>query len=360
MCEWGQFMQQYVEVGARDNVDSARVSCFETVDQEYAAVRNGVGMVDRSNRRLLRAIGADRAAWLHNLTTNHVKSLGVGDGNYAFSLDVKGRILFDLNVVVREQEIWLDIESCYLDKALTHLSKYIIMENVTLSNSSDEFVRIGLAGGGLKAWLALKQAGQVANLPILGSSLMTIDGQAMDVLRTDFCGVFAVELFAPQAIAESVWKQLADGAAEQAITLVGDDAVQVHRIEAGIAWPGYEITEEYVPAETGQSERAVGVNKGCYLGQEVVERMRARQVVARRLMSLTVGGEGMPRVGDSVCDGKGNAVGKVTSVCRSIANGKPLALAYVRASAASDAALTITGEQTSWPVEFAHIVTSAH
>ncbi len=345
-------MQQYVK--------GDRVLYFDSVEKEYAAIRDGVGLVDRSDRRLLRATGADRVTWLHNLTTNHVKSLGVGDGHYAFSLDVKGRILFDLNYVVRNQEIWLDLPACFLETAKAHLSKYIIMEDVTLDDISDHFVRIGLTGGGLKSWLANRQAGQVANLPILGLSVMTVDGVEMDVMRTDFCGVFGLELFAPQASAKSVWKHLVESVGERAVTLVGDDAVQVHRIESGIAWPECEITEDCLSAETGQFGRAVGENKGCYLGQEVVERMRARRVVARQLMSLTVAGDVLPKVGDDVCDKEGKTVGKVTSMCRSIASGNPLALAYVRSSATSDTELTITSEQASWPVESAKVVTSSH
>jgi len=356
MPEWDHFMQQYVDGGAHTDDDGKRVSCFSTVDQEYAAIREGVALVDRSNRRLLSITGADRVSWLHNPTTNHVKSLGVGQGNYAFSLDVKGRILFDMNIVMRENEIWLDLQSCFLEKAKAHLSKYIIMEDVTLNDISDEFVRISLTGGGLKTWLGKVQLGQIANLPILGLSVMTVAGVEIDVLRTDFCGVFGLELFTPQPVAASVWKQLADNADDLAVTLAGDDAMQVVRIESGIAWPGCEITDEYLPAETGEDKRAVGLNKGCYLGQEVVERMRARQVVARRLMSLTVDGNALPSVGDNVCDSEGKAVGKVSSVCQSIASGKPMALAYVRASVESNAALTITTDQNSWLIEVAKII----
>ncbi len=355
-------MQQYNEDGAQIEVESdeVNVSGFETTDREYVAIRDGVALVDRSYRRVLTVSGEDRTSWLHNLTTNHVKSLGVGDGNYAFSLDVKGRILFDMNILMREQAIWLDLDQRFLEKAKAHLSKFIIMEDVTLVDSSDEYVRIGLTGGGLKTWLKHRQAEHIANLPMLGSSVMTIGGVEMDVWRTDFCGVFGVELFTPEESAVSVWKQLTDEVQSQAAIPVGGSAVQVHRIEAGLAWSGCEITEDYVPAETGQSERAVAVSKGCYLGQEVVERMRSREVVARRLMSLVVEAPTLPTVGDRVCDSAGQTVGKVTSVCLSLANGKPLALAYVRSSSTSDTTLTIEGEKISRPVGVVAVVTSAH
>jgi len=126
---------------------------------------------------------------------------------------------------------------------------------------------------------------------------------------------------------------------------VGDDAVQAHRIEAGIPWPGHEITDEYLPAETRQLDRAVNYQKGCYLGQEVVERMRSRAVVARQLVGLRLDDAAVPPVPSELFDENGKPVGRVTSSCRSIALACVVGLGYVKtASSAVGTALRLAGD----------------
>jgi folate-binding Fe-S cluster repair protein YgfZ len=103
------------------------------LEAEYRALSVGPGLVDRSYRALLEIKGADRTTWLHNLTTNQVKNLNRGEGNDAFVLNVKGRILFDVNVLVRADSIWLDLDRCFLEAAKKHFSKYAIPKTFRLS-----------------------------------------------------------------------------------------------------------------------------------------------------------------------------------------------------------------------------------
>jgi aminomethyltransferase len=159
------------------------------------------------------------------------------------------------------------------------------------------------------------------------------------VFRHDLCGPFAVELLVPAAHGAAVLHALLDR--HNAIP-VGDDVVQVRRIEAGIPWPGREITSEYLPAETRQQERAVSFQKGCYLGQEVVERMRSRHVVARQLVGLRL--ETAAEQGASILDADGKPVGQLTSAGRSPFLNAPIALGYVKTALSSSGTRLIVGE----------------
>lgn len=340
MTTWQEFANEQLHDGATAVTDTpgTQVASYGDPGAEYAALTDGLALVDRSYRGLLEVTGADRASWLHNLTTNEVKNLSSGEGNYAFCVNLRGRILFDLNVLVRPECIWLDIDRRYLPIARPHFDKYAIIEDVTVKDRSEEFVRFGLVGDAVKPWLAELGAPQAAAMPWLATADVERPAGPMTVLRHDFCGPFSVELFVPSSQAVAFWQDLLDESNARRAVPVGDDAVQIRRIEAGLPWSRQDITDEYLPAETGQFDRGVSFRKGCYLGQEVVERMRSRGALARRLVGLTLEGDDVPTPPVPLTDDAGRTVGTLTSACRSLTVGSVIALGYVKTDAASTGA----------------------
>jgi folate-binding protein YgfZ len=338
---WQKFVQTQLDGGAVGVIGEAqpRVARYAALEGECQALDAGPALVDRAYRALLEVTGADRATWLHNLTTNQVKNLGRGEGNYAFVLNIQGRILFDVNLLVRADSIWLDLDRRFLETAKKHFAKYIITEDVAVADRSDEFVRFGLVGAKAASLLSKLGAANAPAIPTLGLSQIEWRGAVIPLIRHDFCGPFAVELFVPAESAVDFWRAHVDSG--KAVP-VGDEAVQVRRIEAGIPWPGHEITDEYLPAETRQLDRAVNFQKGCYLGQEVVERMRSRHVVARQLVGLRLEGSAVPPLKSQIFtpspsegEGRGEGpkpIGQVTSACHSPTLGCPIALAYVKSA----------------------------
>ncbi len=307
----------------------------DVVKQQYAAIHAGPAWIDRSYRALIEVTGKDRVAWAHNLTTNQVKTLSRDEGNYAFVLNVQGRILFDLNIVVRAESIWLDIDRRFLPAALAHFNKYIIMEDVRLADRSGGFVRVALAGEWAKELLAEFGAGHAGAMPAVSMTTIEFARSKIEVMRNDFCGVFAADLFIPVAVAAAMEAEMKRSNRPAPAIAVDDEVVQICRVESGIPWPGAEITDDVLSAETRQLERAVSFQKGCYLGQEIVERMRARKVVAKLLSGLRVSGGAVPPTGAEVIAEAGAVVGKITSACHSVALNAPIALAYVKASSAT-------------------------
>ena len=317
----------------RDDLGAGRdvVMHYGDPAAEYRAIDESGGLCERAERATLRITGADRAAWLHNLTTNQIKDLNAGRGCYAFALNAKGRILFDLNVLAAAECLWVDLDVRRLEVARTHFVKYTIAEDVVVSDISGRTVRLAVLGPGGVAAVA-SAMGPPPVEPLEGRAC-TWSGADIRMVRNAFCGIDAVELLVPAAAAAPLWDLLTSGGT-RALVPVGYQALEVRRIEAGIPAVPHELNEEVVPAETLQLARAVSYTKGCYLGQEVVERMRAHASRARQLVGLEFAA-GAALLPPRPLEVDGQTVGMATSFCHSFRFGRPLGLGYVRAAQAA-------------------------
>ncbi len=306
--------------------DWTGVARFQSLQREYHAAGSDVGLHDRSYRGLLEVTGRDRAAWLNNLTTNQLATLPPGEGNYNFAIDTKGRILFDMNVMILPESIRLDIDRRWIDTAIRHFQKYTILEDVEIRDRSAEFIRLALIGPHVPDLMTRLGTSVTTAMPLLHTQHLTIGGAEVTFFRQDLCGRFAIDLLVPEEAAKAVWGAIraADGPQP-----VGYDVVNTLRIEAGVPWPISEIDDAHLPAETGQLRRAVSFDKGCYLGQEIVARMNSRQSVARQLVLLEFESDRVPQPGATL-RGARQDVGRVTSACVSPRFNSPIALAYVR------------------------------
>ena len=301
----------------------------------YEAATRNVGLIERSDRALLVVRGADRAAWLHNLVTHEVKKLSPGQGNYAFATNVKGRVLFDLNLLVQPEAIWLDIERDHLTPARTHLERYIITEDVTIDDQTEHALRLALTG---PACATLAERLGLSTLPEMGqldSAAIEIAGHDVTAFRHDFAGLPGVEIIALDGDPTGRLRAaVQEAGASLGLADVSPDTAEVLRIEAGRPGMGGELDGEVLPAETGQVDRAVSYHKGCYLGQEIVERMRSRGSLARQLVGFRIDGATVPAPGVTV-SASDSEVGRITSACQSPAAGGPIALGYVRSAKAA-------------------------
>lgn len=278
-----------------------------TLAAEFRAAREYAALFERPDRALLIATGRDRRDWLHNLVTNAVKTLADGTGCYAFACDVRGRIQFDLNIFARPEALWLDVDAHYAPTALKHLERYLLSEDVRLTDVSAEYGRLGVCGPQAAALAArLGVADLAAIAPLAGRDVSVTpradatrpSGVALPpdttaercavplcatLLRHDFAGVLGFELVVPAAQFASCRSFLA---AQPEITPAGPAALEALRIDAGIPRLGPDFDATVVAPESGQVSRAINYHKGCYLGQEVIERMRSHGSLARRLVRL--------------------------------------------------------------------------
>jgi len=299
---------------------------FAGLGDEYRAVRDGAGLFDRSDRGLLVLTGTDGKSWLGNLVTNVVGTLDDYAGNYAFALDVKGRIQFDLNILCVPDALWLDIDRVAIPAAIAHLDRYLIAEDAQIHERSAAYARLGCSGTRAADVAAQLGVTNFAALPALASVALG-DAPAL-LVRHDFTGLPGFELIVDSQAATAWWDRVAEAGARPAGFLTLD----VLRIEAGIPWLGNDIDDRVLPPETGQIERAISHQKGCYLGQEVVERMRSHCVLARRLVRLRAE-PGPPLALPADLTKDGSTVGRITSLMAHPIAPIRVGLGYLKTSA---------------------------
>lgn len=279
---------------------------FTDAAEEYRSATEEIALFDFSMRGLLRLTGSDRRAWLHNLITNAVTTLDDHAGNYAFALDRQGRIQFDLNVLCVKDALLVDLARFVLPQALRHFDRHLFTEDVKIEDFSQQVARLAVSGP--RARLVAEQLGvtNFAALPALRSVALTADTW---LFRHDFAGREGFELIVPRAAAAAWWERLVDVGARP----TGFQTLDLLRIEAGVPWLGRDLDDRVLPPESGQQERGVSHHKGCYLGHEIIERMRSRGVCARRLVRLrTADGAGLGLPAPLQQDGR--EVGRVTSL----------------------------------------------
>src|SRR4030081_1353245 len=259
---------------------------FGDTPAEFAALRAGCGIYDLGSRAKIVLTGSDRMRWLNGMVTNNIRDLEVNRGVYAFLLNPQGRILGDLYAYNRGESIMVDTERTQLEKILATFDHYIIMDDVEVANRSDELTAVGLAGP--KSRDVLKAAGiQIPELQPL--QLFTIQCACdcgyleCTVVRGGFAERESYEIWLAPAHVKPLWESLLKAGA----TSVGSDALELHRIALGIPRYGQDIRERALPQETEQT-RALDFNKGCYVGQEIVERIRSRGNVHRKFTGFVL------------------------------------------------------------------------
>lgn len=298
-----------------------------TFEQYRRCLDNG-GYLLRDVRGLLEVTGRDRAAWLHNLVTNAVKTLSPCEGTYAFAANVKGRTLFDLNILVLEDCLWLDIDRRWIEKARSHLERYHITEDVAVRDLSPTTRRLGILGPNAHQVAAALAFGNLAAMAWLQHGEASVAGARVRMVRHDFAGLPGAEFIWCEN-AEAVEVQLRRAAEGAGLIEAVSDVVDAIRIEAGRPASVIDIDEDIVPPETLQIERGISYQKGCYLGQEVIERMRARGVLARKLAGVCFEADS-PLPPNTPLLIEGQEIGRTRSGCFSFALGRPLSLAYVK------------------------------
>ena len=266
------------------------------MNQGYEALRTRVAWLDLRARGRIVARGRDRARFLHNVTSNEVKTMTPGAVAYAFLLTPQGRIQADLWLVCYEDHFLIDTLPELREKVRTHILKYKVADQVELEDVTESTAAIGVEGpeaaGVGPGGYPITETGQPGYRIYCAAS-------EMDAI--------VAGLAAPQA---------------------SEEEARVVRIENGKPRFGEDIRETSLVQET-QQMHAVSFTKGCYLGQEIVERVRAQGHVNKKLVRLEIdAGEVIPAGTKLTADGA--EVGEVTSSVVSPRSGKVAAMAYVR------------------------------
>jgi len=301
---------------------------FGDVRGEFLALTSGCGVYDLSGRAKISVAGSDRVRWLNGMVTNNIRDLAPGHGVYAFLLNPQGHILGDLYAYNRGESLLADTGRSQTEKILSVFDKYIIMDDVEVADVSDKLAALGV--GGPKARESLLAAGfELPELAPLQFVDLSWEQVSLTVVRSDSPYGKSFELWLAPENVERVYDAVVRAQAKP----VGATAIELFRIAAGVPRYGIDIRERDLPQETEQ-ERALNFSKGCYVGQEIVERIRSRGQVRRKFSGFEIHGP-LPPGTKLLAEGK--EVGEITSAASlPLASGdRSVALGYIRREVAT-------------------------
>ena len=267
--------------------------------------------------------------WLNGMVTNNIRDLASGHGVYAFLLNPQGRILGDMVVYNLGERLVVETDHSQVEKILATFDHYIIMDDVEVADITAEQTALGLAGP--KSRVVLSAAG-IAVPDMQPLQMITPQCNcdcgcvACTVVRGEDAERESYEIWlAPKDVYKTWQALLAAGA-----TPTGSEALEMRRIVAGVPLYGVDIRERDLPQETEQM-RALNFNKGCYVGQEIVERIRSRGNVHRKFAGFLLEGTGVIAAAAKITSDE-KEVGEVTSVATvpTPSGDRTVALGYIR------------------------------
>ena len=290
---------------------------------EYDSVRKSAGIFDLANRAMLQFTGDDRLSYLQGMLSNDLKPLKMFDGQQATILTQQGKVVADVRVLCSLNSFYLDFWELLKDKILTHLNRYLVADDVEIHDPNEQWKMLSLQGPQSKK--ILDQIFANAELPAQDNhhGMVQFDGAPVCVVRAYRSGYKGFDLIVQTTQLAAFAQRLTElGAA-----WVGERAQNILRVEAGIPRCGVDFSEDNLLLEVDVND-AVSFTKGCYLGQEVVERIRSRGHVNKRLCGLLLDGNAPASHGDKLSFGE-KEVGQITSSVASFALNRPIALGYV-------------------------------
>jgi tRNA-modifying protein YgfZ len=342
---------------------------------EYAALRAGALLVDRSHRERWTFRGAKAKETLAGLVTNDVVALTPGHGCYAAALTPKGKIVADVRVYAVSDpgtaalaDGWLAGAALLVDvppraaAGLEALVKKYVNPRLTPYRREGAALR-AFGVYGVRARDALAAAfgvppAALAQLPVYGHARVESAGDTLLLARVPDLGLDGFEVTLPAEAFDAAWARVLT--ADAGVTAGGQRAYDVARVEAGRPEWGVDVDDTTLPQEANLDElHAISYTKGCYTGQEVVARIHFRGHVNRHLRGIAYpagaqGGGPLPH-GARLLDGEGKLVGDVRSgaisprlggvalamVRREIELGAPLVAQWEAEGAAREQAVTV-------------------
>lgn len=299
---------------------------------EHEAFRQSAGVIDLSCRSRICVTGADRVRFLHGQVTNDVKRLSVGDGCYAALVTAKGKMLSDCNILCLADELFLDIEPGLTDTITRRLEQHVVADQVEIVNVAPLYGLLSVQGP--KADAVVRGLRVFTEIPARPSAFVRLVDPTLGELylvNQPRLGSTGFDLLAPAASLGAVADKGIAAARSVGGRACGWQAFELARIEAGIPRFGADMDETNLPLECGIESRAISYQKGCYIGQEVINRIHSIGHVTKELCGLLLAKDlpKLPVKGDKlVHDGK--EAGYITSAARSLALKQNVGLGYVR------------------------------
>jgi len=292
---------------------------------EYEFLRKSVGVVDRSYRAYLDFTGPDRVRYLNALLTNNIKDLAQGRGVVSLLLSPQGKIQAEVETFARAESLFCVSFSMVRARLIQELEHYIIMDDVTLTDRSEEFVTLGFIGPKAAEATAELTGVDFAAMGEFEFREVMVGGIRCVVTKR----LGGADFMIGRGDAEKVWDLMLAEARKHGGGAAGLTALNALRLEQGVPWFGYDFGDKQIPHEAGLEKSHISYTKGCYTGQEIVERVRSRGQVNRMRVSLEIGGDAEPAAGGALL-AEGKEVGQVTRAGYSPLLKRIIGMGYLR------------------------------
>src|SRR6266576_2945360 len=346
----------YASAGARMGVwfGCALPDNFGDPAAEYRFANQSVALEDKNYRTHLKFTGPDRVRYLNAILTNNIKDLAAGQGTVSLLLNPQGHILAEIETYALADRLFCVSYAMIREQLASWMDKYIIMDDVTLRDETERWGTLALEGP--KAAAVVKEVARV-DLSQL-NELASVDAEIVRFAQDDNIkrapipcrlvkrspgGVAAAEFVGERGQLTALWEVLLEAARKQGGGPAGYTALSGRRLDLGVPWFGSDFGEKQIPHEAGLENSHISYTKGCYTGQEIVERVRSRGHVNRRRVSLLFSGDDVPEPGIPLTADDGKEVGSVTRAARLWDPPRIIGVGYVRKDAEAP------GTSLHWP-----------
>jgi len=296
------------------------------LSSDYSAARDGgASLIDLSARGRILISGSDAVMFLNGLITNDMNTLAVSRWMPAVFPNVQGRLLAAVRVMHREDGFLIDTEAATRDVVVKLLERFTLAGDFRLADLTQDTALLSIQGAKSPEIMAAMFDETAAHLSRDAVASVDWQGQRITVIRATHTAEDGFDIFVNATEAESLRDSLVKASAQP----IGNDTIETLRIEAGIARYGIDMDETNVVTETNLDD-AVSFTKGCYIGQEIIARIKYRGHVAKKLAGLILEGEMSLVSGAKIFSVDNKEIGRVTSVGFSPRLGRTIALGYVK------------------------------
>jgi folate-binding protein YgfZ len=319
---------------------------FGDAAAEYRYARETVALIDKNYRASLSFTGPDRVRYLNAILTNNIKDLGTGHGNVSLLLNPQGHILAEIETYAFADRLFCVSHAMIRERLIEWLDKYIIMDDVTLTDETARYGTLALEGPKAAAIVQELSGIDLTKFDDLSSHDGSVGSLPCRIVKRSPGGVPGAEFVVERGELAGLWQILSEAARKHGGGPMGYTALSGLRLAQGVPWFGYDFGEKQIPHEAGLQDSHISYTKGCYTGQEIVERVRSRGQVNRRRVELLFSGDAVPEP-ETPLTLDGREVGYVTRAARAWDPPRVIGMAYVRKEANASGTVLQCGGATA-------------
>jgi folate-binding protein YgfZ len=305
---------------------------FSSLETEYRFARESAALIDKNYLSYFELTGPDRRRYLNAILTNEIPEKADGPGVPALLLNPQGHILAELEIYALPGRHLAISYRLTREKLAAELDRYIIMDDVTLDDATGRLSSLGVEGPRSSEILRALGGPDLNELPQLGTVETQLAGIAARIIHRTPGGIPAFDVLVDTPHLEKLWDALLTEVQKQNGGPIGYQTLSTLRLEAGLPWFSYDFDDAVIPHEAGLEKTHISFSKGCYTGQEIVERVRSRGHVNRQRVVVQIAGSAIPPPGTKLFapDNMEKEAGRISHAAFSPKFKSTIAFAYLR------------------------------